>query len=111
MAASMITAFDELRRSGNTLVLVDTFVDDSPDNSKGDGFLATRYEGPVEELRRAWGEPAYSGSGPRPIQGYDPRVSAWWQRGENWAVLFVTEHDAGSLLNLWICLSELGPDA
>ena len=111
MTANMITAFDTLRQSGNSLALLDTLIDDSPYNSKGDDFVATRYEGAVEELRAAWGEPAYRGPGPDSIQGYSALVSAWWQSGEKWAVIFVTEHDAGSLLNLWICLLERGPDA
>src|SRR5689334_14056516 len=101
MTGSVTAAFEELGRSGGGQVLLESFIDDSPDNSKGNAFLATRYEGAAAELRAVWGEPSRQGWEHLPLPG-NPVVCAWWALGARWAGIFVTEHDAGSLLNLWI---------
>jgi hypothetical protein len=109
MTGSVTAAFDELRRSGRGQVLLESFIDDSPDNSKGATFLATRYEGAVAELRAALGDPSHQGPEHAPLS--DGVACAWWPLGARWATVFVTAHDAGSLLNLWIELTDRGPAA
>jgi hypothetical protein len=97
--------------------ILDSFIermDDGPEEKK---FWAS-YEDAVAQVSGVWGEPEYSGIGPRwgykgpgpgsGIRDYGSAVRiSWWRADKFVAVVMVTGHDADTLLFLTLAVLDI----